>query len=139
MKKHNEVKWAIAIGAIMLTICFLAFSYSRNAENKAKSLDYKIYKLQKNGNDYKDYTYSECRISTDNLITVDKEFNKAFKLDDKSKVTGTKILGEYKIVSGSLFIAFDVSEDQKVIYRSDSANLYEFNSNLYQLVSKLCG
>lgn len=139
MKKNNEIKWAVAIGAIMLTICLIAYMVTNREQKTVENLDIKIYKLQKNGDDIKDYTYQECRMSTENLVTINREFNKIFKLEDEDKVTGSKILGEYKIVKDSLFIAFDVSEEaDKVVYRSDTTSLYDYNSNIYQLVSDLC-
>lgn len=139
MKKNNEIKWAIAVAAIMLTVCFIAFTFANRDKKQAESIDLKVYKLIKNGDNYKDYTYQECKISTDNLVTINKEFNRVFKLEDKNKVTGTKILGEYKIESGKLYLAFDTSGDaEKVIYRNDTSSLYEYNSNIYKLVSELC-
>ena len=139
MKKNNEIKWAVAIGVVMITICVIAFMVANRDKKEVENLDIQIYKLQKNGDDIKNYTYKECKLSTEDLVTVNREFNRIYKLEDKDKVTGAKILGEYKIVKDSLFVAFDITEDDdKVVYRSDTTSLYEFNSSLYQLLEEKC-
>ncbi len=139
MENKKEIKWAIAVGAVMITICLVAIMIVNGQKNNIKDLDIKLYKLNMTGENIQDYTYEECRASTEMLIGIDSEFQKAFKLEDKDKVTGQQILGQYKIVAGDNFIAFDNNEEGvATFYRSDTRSLYEMKSRIYDLVMKAC-
>ena len=140
MKKNNEVKWAIGIGLIMVTICLVAIMISKSDSNKAEDINIKVYKLNQTAEKMEDYYYEECKIATDELVRINKEYKKTYKLEDKDKITGAKIVGEYKIMQGNNYIAFDKSDKKSYpLYKSDKSALYEFESNLNELVQKACG
>ena len=137
--KNNEVKWALGIGMIMITICIVAIMISK-AGVKGEDINLKIYKLNETGEKVSDYSYEECKLNTENLVLINREFKKAFKLTDSNKVSGKQILGRYKLLDGDSFIAFDEMVDGKVtIYRSDKASLYGFESTIFELVQRSCG
>ena len=73
--KNNEIKWAIGIGIVMITICIIAIMI---AKGSSKEINLKVYKLNMIGESYKDYTKEPCKMSTDNLVTINKEFNHLF-------------------------------------------------------------
>jgi len=137
--KNNEVKWAIGIGAIMITICIIAIMVAKGGV-KAEEINLKVYKLNMTGEKVQDYTYEQCKMSTENLVSINREFKNAFKIADSHKVSGAQILGKYKLVDGEDFIAFDEKvNNELVVYRSDKSALYSFDSSIYELVERVCG
>jgi hypothetical protein len=137
--KNNEIKWAIGIGIVMITICIIAIMI---AKGSSKEINLKVYKLNMIGESYKDYTKEPCKMSTDNLVTINKEFKKAFKIGESKKVANTNVMGKYQLIDGESIVAFDDKQNGKlVIYRTDGKNsgVYEFDSTLYELVQRVCG
>lgn len=137
MQTNKELKIAIIVGIIMVTICILAFLYvksERNANtNKYNQIDIQVYKVNEEAK-----TYVQCHITTDTLIQINSEFNSAYRLKESSRVVGKSITGTYRVQSGDKWIAFDLNEEEKYVYRGDTKYLYEFNSNLYDIVAKAC-
>ena len=139
--KNNEVKWAIGIGMIMITICIIAIMIAKGGV-KAENITLKVYKLNMTGEKIQDYTKEECKMSTDNLVTINKEFKKAFKIEESKKVANTQVMGKYQLVDGDNIVAFDEKKDGKlIVYRSDgkTKGIYSFDSSLYELVQRVCG
>ncbi len=136
MSDNKEIKIAILVGTIMITICILAFIFSNAKTPTKENIDLKVYKLYVIDEESKQYEYRECSSSTDDILTINTEFRKINKLDDSKKVKG-QIKGNYKIKSKDSYIAFD-GEEKNYIYRSDNNNLYEYNSSLYDYVKKIC-
>ena len=140
MKNNREVKIAIGLGIIMITVCLVAIMIAKSGNTKAEEIDLKVYKLNTSAAEMKDYYYEECKIATDDLVRINKEYKKTYKLEDKDKITGTKIMGEYKLMQGKNYIAFDKSDEKTFsLYRSDTSSLYEYESILNKLVVKACG
>ena len=141
MAAKREIKVAIVVGIIMLTICAVAFIINyRNLHPKIKTFDLKVYKHIMLNEQTKQGTYVECTIPTDELAKIDLDFRKIMNLDDKHKVEASIdniITGNYKIVSGVNYIAFDVT-NKKLVYRNDTTALYKYNSDLYKNVEELC-
>lgn len=138
MQTNKELKIAIIVGVIMVTICILAFLYiksERNANNNnLNQIDIKVYKVNEEAK-----TYVPCHITTDTLIQINSEFNRAYRLTESSRVIGKSITGTYRVQSGDKFIAFDATKDkEKYIYRGDTKYLYTFDSELYDIVMKAC-
>ena len=137
MQTNKELKIAIIVGIIMVTICILAFLYVKSERtsyaNKYNQIDIQVYKVNEEAK-----TYVPCHISTETLIQINSEFNRAYRLKDSSRVVGKSITGTYRVQAGNKWIAFDLNEESKYVYRGDTKYLYEFNSNLYEIVAKAC-
>lgn len=141
MESNKEIKIALVVGAVMLTICIVAFIINyRNLHPKLSTLDIKVYKHVMLNEETKQGTYVECTLPTDELAKANIEFKKIMNLEDDKKVQSTlnnTINGDYKITSGSNFIAFDISDNQ-LVYRSDTTALYGYRSSLFENVERLC-
>lgn len=135
MQTNKELKIAIIVGAIMVTTCILAFMYfkSSNSSNNYNQVDIKVYKA----ND-ETQTYEPCQINTETLIQLNSELKRAYRLTDSNRVIGKTITGRYRVASGDDFIAFDEKSEENYIYRGDTKYLYEFDSDIYDLVVSAC-
>lgn len=137
MENNKELKVAIIVGVIMITACLLAFIFVKSERkasiNNQNQIDIKVYKVNE-----EDKIYEQCPITTDTLIQINSEFKSAYRLSDSSRVIGKSITGKYKVISGNNYIAFDAKENENYIYRGDTKYLYEYDSNLYNIVEKAC-
>lgn len=136
MNTNKEVKVAIAVGVIMITACLLIFIFN-SAENNVEEINLGVYKLYEIEGKEGEHEYRKCRITTDELIYINKEYKKAFKLNEDDRVIGKQITGNYKLLVGDDYIAFD-ADDNTYVYRSDTKYLYEFNSDVQEYVKKTC-
>jgi len=138
MIENKEVKIALIVGMIMVTVCLLAIIFNKANTTSNKSIDLKVYKLYDKEGNKEEHEYRACSISTDDLITINSEFKKAQNLSEEKRLRGKQINGNYKIIANDYYIAFDGEEDAYV-YRSDTGALYTFESPLYDYVKKICG
>lgn len=131
---NKEVKIAIIVGVIMITICLVAFIINKNS-NKVENINLEIYKSYQldTGTEY-----IRCNVTTDELIKINKEYKKAVKLKEETKLVGKQITGTYMVRDGNNFIAFD--DDSKLIYVSANGiqAIFEWNSSIYEIVSGTC-
>lgn len=131
---NKEVKIAIIVGVIMITICLVAFIINKNS-NKVENINLEIYKSYQldTGTEY-----IRCNVTTDELIKINKEYKKAVKLKEENKLVGKQITGTYMVRDGSNFIAFD--DDSKLVYVSANGiqAIFEWNSSIYEIVSGTC-
>ena len=130
MKTKNELKIAAVVGTLMLIICLVMVLLNTSSQ---ETIDIKVYKVNE-----EDKIYEQCPITTDTLIQINSEFKSAYRLSDSSRVIGKSITGKYKVISGNNYIAFDAKENENYIYRGDTKYLYEYDSNLYNIVEKAC-
>lgn len=137
MIENKEVKIAIVVSIIMVTICLLAFIFTKSSRPKNNTIDFKVYKLYDKLGTIDEHEYRACKITTDDLITIRNEYRKAEKLDETSKVSGKQITGKYKIIYEDTYIAFD-AEEEPLIYRSDVNALFKFDSDLYEYIKTIC-
>ncbi len=138
MKEENkEIKIAIVVGIIMITVCILAFIITSSNKNNTKTLDIKVYKLYDIEGTEDEHEYRACKITTDDLVTINKEFKKIQKLPEDKKVLGRQINGNYKIIAAGTYIAFD-AEEENYVYRNDISAIFEYNTSLYDYVKKIC-
>lgn len=138
MENNKEVKIAIIVAVIMLTICLIIFIFHNAQKEEVINLDLKVYKLYElGGEDKEDYEYRPCNISTEDLVSINNDFKKIFNLNEDNKEKGKQIKGNYKIVSGENFIAFDAGEEN-LVYRSDLPAIFKYDTTLYENVAKLC-
>lgn len=139
MENNKEVKIAIIVGIIMITICLIAFITTKS-QNKVNTIDVKIFKLfeSEDENGETKYQYRECDINnTDIQIDIYKETAKALKLSEDKIVVGKQIKGEYKVEYNGKMVAFD-KDAKKTIYLGETKKLYNFDSNLYETVVNVC-
>ena len=131
---NKEVKIAIIVGVIMITICLVAFIINKN-NNKVENINLEIYKSYQldTGTEY-----IRCNVTTDELIKINKEYKKAVKLKEENKLVGKQITGTYMVRDGNNFIAFD--DDSKLVYVSANGiqAIFEWNSSIYEIVSGTC-
>lgn len=137
MEQNKELKIAIIVGIIMITICLLVFIFYK-ANTDVQNIDLKVYKLFEKEDASGEHEYRECRITTDELIDIKYEYNRATSLTESNRVIGEQIMGEYKIISGENYIAFDIDEEKKLIYRGDTKYLYYFEGSLYDYAVNAC-
>lgn len=131
---NKEVKIAVIVGVIMITICIVAFLINKNS-TKIENIDLEIYKSYQldTGTEY-----IRCNVTTDELISINKEYKKALKLKEANKSVGKQITGTYMVKSGDNFIAFD--DDSKLVYVSANGiqAIFEWDSTIYETVSQTC-
>lgn len=131
---NKELKIALIVGIIMITVCIVSVVIYKSNSN-VETLDIVVYKLNKDGDDTSDYTYEKCSIATEDLITINKAYQKMLNVGDANKLTGSTIYGNYKIVSGDNFVAFD---DSGIFYNSETGSLYRYSSSVYDTIISAC-
>ncbi len=135
MENNKEVKIAIIVGLIMITIGLVIFMISKS-ETKVNNLDLRVYRnfTVKDGREYR-----ECTITTDDIIEIRREYMKITKLDESNKLTGQSITGVYMVKDGENYIAFDADESNKVYVKANGKEaIYKVESPVYEKVYNLC-
>ena len=138
----TEVKIAIIVGAIALTGCILAFIINyRHLHPKEPEAPVEVLKHIWIDEDKGEGTYVKCSLSDSELAKINVEMKKVFNLTEESKVTDKATLmagvtGEYKVKSGSNFIAFDSGKN--IVYRSSDSGIYNFRSDMYKDIELYC-
>ncbi len=137
---NREVKIAIIVGIIMISLCAIAIIAKNARKQEAVNLDIRVFKHVVTNSTDKTGVYYECNVPTDKLSIINLEFKKIMNLNDSDKKAfemNDGIEGNYKITSGSNFVAFDDSK-ANVVYRNDTTSLYSYRSNLYKVVEEVC-
>ncbi len=137
MVENKEIRIAIIVGIIMITICILAFIFANAKTPKTQNIDIKVYKLYDKEGTENEHEYRPCSVKTDDISSINVEYRKIMKLSEDSRTKG-QINGDYKIISGDNYIAFDIDEENPKVYRGDTSGLYSYNSSLYEYVKKIC-
>ena len=133
----NLILASIAIIAVVLVALVLFFSKDGKNEINNNLDKVKVYIHHEKTEKEKGY-YSECNLSTEDLVKVRNDFNKIVKLTDQNLLNGKKINGDYKVIVEDKFIAFDKEHDNSV-YIEEYNGIYEFKGNIYDIVIKNCG
>lgn len=134
MTNNKEIKIAIAVGVIMLTICFVIVV--SGASTKKAIQNASEIKVYKHYNDGEKQEYHECNITTNDLVNINNEYNSILQLDEEDKYPGASINGTYRITKGTSFIAFDGTDN--LVYRGDTEAIYIYQTDLYEYVANLC-
>lgn len=135
MENNKEVKIAIVVGIIMITICLLAFIFYKSSTN-VQEINLKVYK---NYTTEEGRAYHECTITTEDLITINNEYNRITNLRDSNALKGASINGTYMIRNGDEYIAFDATEENLVyVMANGKQSIYELTSTAYDIVKKSC-
>lgn len=132
MQTNKELKIAIIVGIVMITICALVIIFYK-ADRKNNEINIQVYKVNE-----QEKTYEKCSVPTELLVQINSEYRRASRLTENKRVIGEKITGLYKIVSEKDYIAFDGEKGKNYIYRGDTKYLYEFDSAMYNLVIEAC-
>lgn len=135
MQTNRELKIAIIVGIIMITLCLVLF-ISNKSESNLETIDIHIYKANQ-----AEQLYEECSgvITTDELIVINSAVKSAYRLTENDRLIGEKITGLYKVTAGDDYaIIFDGETDKNIIYREDTQYLYNFESSIYETVKKVC-
>lgn len=134
MTNNKEIKIAIVVGAIMLTVCFVIVVSNMSTKNgNQTATEIKVFKHYDDGTTKE---YRECNVTTDELVNINNEFNSIKLLGDEDKYPGTSINGTYRISKNNDFIAFD--DNNNLVYRGDTQALYYYESDLYEYVANIC-
>ena len=136
MEANKEVKIAIIVGILMITICLIIFIFYR-AEANVETLNLKVYKLYDIEGTEDEHEYRECNTTADDIIMLSKEYKRSQNLTENKQVIGKQINGNYKVIYDDEYIAFDAN-GTNYIYRSDTERLYNFNSKIYDYVTEIC-
>ena len=124
MKNNKEIKIAIIVAMIMITVCFIIIISNNASKNSRQTAnEIKIYKHYDDG-------------TTKELAIINEEFRKIMLLDDEDKHPGSTINGTYRVSKGNNYIAFDGND--YFVYRGDTQAIYIYKSNLYDKVTELC-
>ena len=135
MNTKKEIIIAIVVAILMIAICLIIYLVNTNKNVSAPNV--KVYKLYEVEGSEDEHVYKECRISTEDQLTLKKEFKRATKLADSKIVTGKSIMGSYKIIIDDTYIAFDNKED-KIFYNGQKNRLYNLASQMYEIVINTC-
>lgn len=131
MENNKEIKIAIIVGIIMITICLLAIIIN-NSKNNIEEITLKVYKNENR-------EYNQCSITTDELITINREYNRATKIKEEKQLAGESITGTYMIKDGDDYIAFDADGKNRVYVSAKGKEaIYELSSPMYNIVKKAC-
>lgn len=136
MKTKKEIHIAIGVALLMILICVVICLVQINS-NKANELNIKVYKLYEVEDSETEHVYKECRISTEDQITLKKEFKRATSISESKAVVGRSINGSYKIVIDDNYIAFDNEED-KIVFDGEKNKLFNLSSSMYEIVINSC-
>ena len=132
----KEIKIAGIVGIIMIIICFIIVMVQSN--KKQENIDLKVYKLTAVEGTEDKHVYKQCSLSTEDAIKINKEYKRSKALRNMNQVQGKSINGDYKvIINDDEYVAFDNKED-KVIYIGKENKLYNFSSDIYEIVLKTC-
>jgi len=137
---NREVKIALIVGIIMITLCAIAIIAKNASKKAAEELDIHIYRHVITNKADNSGIYYECNVPTDKKSIVNVEFKKVMNLKDSAKNTDETVKGiegNYKVTVDSNFIAFDDSKSN-LVYRNDTTSLYSYRSNLYAIVEEAC-
>jgi hypothetical protein len=131
MNNNKEVKIAIIVGIIMITICLLAVIIN-NSKNDIEQINLKVYKNENR-------EYNQCSITTDELITINREFNRATRIKEEKQLAGESITGTYMVKIDDNFVAFDADGKNKIYVSANGKEaIYELPTPMYEIVKKAC-
>ena len=134
IKPKREIYIAFSIGIIMILICIFLFYIGK--KDNFNINDIKVYRLYSYEDNEDNHYYKECELSTEDRINISDDLKHSLKIS-KSSLTGVSITGNYKIVIGDDFIAFDNDSDN-YFYNGNQNKIYSFESSIYNQVIDYC-
>ena len=132
----NLILGSIAIIVVVLVALILFLSKDGRNESSYALEDVKVYIHHEKTEDKEGY-YSECHLSTEDLVKVRNGYNKMSSLSTDDIITNEHINGDYKVQIEDYYIAFD-KKHNNVVYLSRFNSLFSFKSDIYDLVIKDC-
>ena len=136
MDNKNVILGSVAILFVVLFALILFAPKGKEAQAiKVDTSKIKVYKhIEKT--EKEDGYYSQCKLDTDELVLVNKEFERAYSLTEENITNKKSINGDYKVVVDDKFLAFD--KDSDVIYVGEKNKIYSFESKIYDIIDKAC-
>ena len=131
----KELKIALGVGIAMILICLLVVLIQSNKAQDDVKVN--VYKLTAVEGEEDKHVYKACSISTEDALKINKEYKRIQALRDLNALQGQSINGDYKVVIGEEFVAFDNSADN-MIYIGKENKIYKFSSEIYELVVNTC-
>ncbi len=125
---------AIIVVVIVAVVLFLPKGDANNV--KTSIVDVNIYIHHDKTEDTEGY-YSKCKVSTEDLVKIRNAYEERKNFTEDNRVTSMSINGDYKVIVGNNYMAFD-KESNNIVYDSEYNSLFEFKSNIYDLVIKAC-
>lgn len=132
----NLILGSIAIIVVVLVALILFLPKDGRKESSYALEDVKVYIHHEKTEDKEGY-YSECHLSTEDLVKVRNGYNKMSSLSTDDIITNEHINGDYKVQIEDYYIAFD-KKHNNVVYLSRFNSLFSFKSDIYDLVIKDC-
>ena len=132
----NLILGSIAIIVVVLVALILFLPKDGRNESSYALEDVKVYIHHEKTEDKEGY-YSECHLSTEDLVKVRNGYNKMSSLSTDDIITNEHINGDYKVQVEDYYIAFD-KKHNNVVYLSRFNSLFSFKSDIYDLVIKDC-
>ena len=136
LDNKNLILGSIAVIAVVIVAIVLFFPKNEMAQTDNKLEDVKVYIHHEKTKETQGY-YSECNLSTEDLVKVRNAYNKINKINEESLVTGVSINGDYKVIVNDKFIAFDKKHNNQVYY-NDINGIFNYKSDIYDIVIKAC-
>ena len=132
MQTNKELKIALIVGMIMITICAVVFIFYKSDSN-SNEIDIKVYKVNE-----EEKVYEPCVVPQEKAMQIFAEYKSATRLSENNRVVGKKITGKYKVMSGNDYIAFDGEKEKDYVFRGDTQYMYEYKTTLYDIVKEIC-
>lgn len=138
MDNKNLIIGSIAIIVVTLFALVLFLPKNKNISSSSNiSLDdVAVYRHIEKTADTAGY-YEPCSLSTEDLVKVRNEFAKIYDVRDSDVVYEQTINGDYKVVVGDEYIAFD-KNNNGVMYLGTVNALFKVDSTMYDIVIKSC-
>ena len=121
------------VSFIIIAICIGFIIQEKSKESKV--IDLKVYKYYGDVENPDEGYYKECFISTEEQLKINRQVKKVSKIKNKSSITS--INGNYKIVVGDSFYAFDNSKDN-IMFDGNNQVIRDFKSDIYDIIIKRC-
>ena len=135
LNTHNELIIAGVVVLIMVAVIIFVVGVNNSKKDKNTN-DLKVYVFKPNPGSKYEGVYNECNLTDSEYNIIYNAYMDARKLDGASRIPDHEFTGNYKIINGDEFIAFDGDEDY--FYSSRLNILLSFKSDLYKTVIEAC-
>ena len=138
MDNKNLIIGSIAIIVVTLfaLVIFLPKDKNVSTASNIKLDEVEVFKHVEKTSDADGY-YSPCSLSTEDLVKVRNEFDKIYDVRDSDVVYEQRINGDYKVVVGDEYVAFD-KNNNGIMYLGTINALFKVDSTMYDIVIKSC-
>ena len=128
----NLIMASVAIIGVVLAALIIFLPKDGKKVENIKLENVKVYKHHDKTENKEGY-YSECHLSTEDVVKVRNGFNKIIELGKDNLVSGKHINGDYKVIIEDKFIAFD-KDHNNIVYFGNANVLFKYKSEIYDLI-----